>query len=179
MTNALRVVGHLLRGHTSLWQCYTSITWRTCEVCLSWHGRIVHDPAALPPHNGCVHDVRGFSVWKLRAYREMGRRMEGRARDELRRRDLFRRAMAMLSVDPEASIGLFDRAAAIDVYLYEIEALGKNPILADPPLRARMREVLLARWKSKFATERYERQPELARSQQEQWGVQQIKEIFA
>ena len=178
MTNALRVVGHLLRGHTSLWQCYTTITWRTCEVCLSWHGRVVRHPAAFPPHDGCAHELRRFSVWKLRAYREMGRRMGERARDELRRRDLSQRAVAMLSVDPEASIGLFDRAAAIDVHLHEIEDLGKNPVLADPALRARMREVLLARWKSKFATERYERQPELSRSQQEQWGVQQIKEIF-
>lgn len=104
--------------------------------------------------------------------------MQERAADELRRRKLFRQARNLLSVDSETSLNLFDQAASIDVYLPEIDALREDPALADSALRTRMREIHLARWKSKFATERYERQPELARAQQEQWGVQQIKEIF-
>ncbi len=179
MTNRLRALGHLFRGRTSLWQCYTSVTWRTCEACLAWHGRIVGHPEAFPSHTGCTHELRRFPVWKLGVYRDMSRRMQERALDELRRRKLFQQARDLLSVDSETSLGLFDQAAAIDVYLPEIEALSEDPALTDSDLRTRMREIHLARWKSKFATERYERQPELARTQQEQWGVQQIKEIFA
>jgi len=178
MTNVLRVLGHVLRGRTSLWQCYTSVTWRTCEACLAWHGRIVGHPVAFPSPDGCPRELRRFPVWRLGAYRSMSRRMRDRAADELRRRKLFRQARDLLSVDAETSLNLFDQAAAIDVYLPEIRALREDPALADSALRTRMREVHLARWKSKFATERYERQPELARAQQEQWGVQQIKEIF-
>ncbi len=179
MTDLVRILGHLLRGQTSLWQCYTSVTWRTCKECLAWHGRIVAHPAEFPAHEGCPRELRRFPVWRLRAYRRMGRRMADRAADELRRRDLFQRARDLLSVDPEASLKLFDQAAAIDVYLPEVEALRDDPALIDPSLRARVGEIHLARWKSKFARERYERQPEIARTEQERWGVQRIKELFA
>ncbi len=178
MTNFVRVLGHLLRGRTALWQCYTTVSWRTCAECLSWHGRIVAGPSAFPAHNGCPHEVRRFPVWRLAAYRAHGQRMAERAREELQRRDLFRQAIALLPTDQERSVGLFDRAAAVDVYIPELETLARHPVLADPALRARLREVHLARWKSKFAKERYERQPERARTQQERWGVQRIKELF-
>lgn len=179
MINSLRVLGHLLRGRTSLWQCYTSVTPATCAACLARHGRIVDRPTDAPALDTCSHELRRFPVWKLRAHRAMGHRMEKRAQEELRRRSLFERALAMLPMDPQTGLALFDQAAAINVYLPEIEALGSNRALADPDLRAQVREIHLVRWKSKFATERYERQPELARAQQEQWGVQRIRELFS
>ncbi len=178
MTTLVRVLGHLLRGRTSLWQCYTTVSWRTCDRCLAWHGRIVADRGAFPPHNGCPHDLRPFPVWRLAAHRAHGRRMTERAQEELQRRKLFRQAAALLPSDPARSLDLFDQAASVDVYLPELEALAQHPALADPALRSRLRDIHVARWKSKFAKERYERQPELARSQQERWGVQRIKELF-
>jgi hypothetical protein len=178
MTNLARILGHLLRGRTSLWQCYTNVTWRTCAVCLSWHGRIVADPKPVPSHPGCVRELRKFPVWRLAEHRARGRRMAERARQETQRRQLLRTAAGCLSTDPEESLRLFDRAGAVDVYLPEVEEVARDPALTDPALRARLREILLTRWKAKFATERYERQPELARTEQEAWGVARIKELL-
>jgi len=178
MLTPLRVVGHLLRGRVFLWQAYTNVTWRTCETCLSWHGRIVADPTAFSCHKGCPHELRKLSVWKLAEHREQGKRMAARARAEIRRRDLFCRAVASLATDPEGSLRLFDQAGSVDVYLPEVEALAREQPLTDPALRARLREILLVRWKAKFAMERYERQPELARTEQEAWGVARIKRLL-
>lgn len=175
---SLRILGHLLRGRTRLWQCYTSVTWRTCDACLAWHGRIVTDPASFPRHAACHQEVQSFPTWRLAAHRKQGRRMADRAQAELHRRALFREATALLPTDPERSLTLFDQAAAVDVYLPEVETLARERALTDPHLRTRLRETLLRHWKSKFAKDRYERQPELARVQQEQWGVQRIKELL-
>lgn len=179
MITLVRMVGHFLCGRTSLWQFYTSVSWRTCEGCLTWHGRIVADRGSVPRRDGCPHELRPFPVWRLATHRKQGRQMAQRARDELRRRDLFREAVALLPTDPERSLNLFDQAGSLDVYLPEIEALAQEgPVLADPALRARLREIHLERWKSKFARGRYERQPELARTAQEAWGVSRIRELF-
>lgn len=174
----LRTMSQLLRGRFRLWLCYTNVTWRTCERCLAWHGRIVDDPDRFPRHEGCQRELRPFPVWRLRAYSDEGRRMAGRARDELWRRSLFREAIALLPTEPKRSLILFDQAAAVDVYVPEVEALAREEALADPALRAQLREALLRRWKSKFAKERYERQPELARLEQERWGAQRIRELL-
>lgn len=178
MLTTLHVLGHLLRGRVALWQCYTSVTWRTCERCLSWHGRIVADPKSFPPHDGCAHELRRFLVWRLAEHREHSRRMVERAREELHRRDLFSKAAASLPTDPAEALRLFDRAAFVDVYIPELEALARDQTLTDPALRARLREILLKHWMAKFARERYERQPELARTEQEAWGVARIKELL-
>lgn len=181
MLNALRVITLLLRGRVRLWQCYTNVTWRTCAACLRWHGRIVADPSAFPDHDGCEHKLLQFPVWKLAAFREKGRRMAERAEAELTRRKLFQEAILLLPQDGERAAALFDQAGAVDVYLPELERLAAEqaPLLqANPALRSRLGEVFLYRWKAKFAKDRYERQPELARTQQERWGVQRIKELF-
>jgi hypothetical protein len=104
--------------------------------------------------------------------------MAERACQENQRRKLLRTAVGCLSTDPEESLRLFDRAAAVDVYLPEVEEVARDQALTDPALRARLREILVTRWKAKFATERYERQPELARAEQEAWGVARIKELL-
>lgn len=177
--NFLCAMGHLLRGRTKLWLCYTSVTGRTCEACLAWHGRIVARPEEFPLRDGCPHEVQAFPVWKIGVYRELGARMVARAQAEVRRRKLLREVQALLATEPQRALALLDEAAAVDLFLPEVEALAREPALVDPALRAQVREVLLRRWKSKFAQERYERQPELARTQQEQWGVRFIQEILA
>ncbi|MCX7750743.1 MAG: hypothetical protein N2320_04250 [Candidatus Bipolaricaulota bacterium] len=174
----LRILGHLLRGRTTLWQLYTNVHWRTCEACLALHGRIAPRPDGFP-RDGCPHEARPFPVWRLREHRELGARMAARAEAELRRRALVRQARALLATDPEGALRLLDEAGKVDVYLPEVEDLARDPALADPALRARVRTVLLARWKGKFAHERYERQPELARTEQERWGVRRIEELLA
>ncbi len=179
MTTALRILGHLLRGQTRLWLLYTNVNWRTCEGCLAWHGRIVARPDDFPPHNGCPHEARPFPVWKLGEYRELSARMADRAGAELRRRALLREARSLLPTDPERALALLDEAGAVNVYLPEVEALARDPSLSDSALRARVRAVLLSRWKAKFAHDRYERQPELARTEQERWGVRRIEELLA
>lgn len=178
MTHLVRMLGYLLRGRASLWLRYTAVTWRTCDECLTWHGRIVADRDSFPRHESCHHELRPFPVWHLAAHRQYGRRMGERAREELHRRDLLREATALLPTDRERSLSLFDEAASVDVYLPEVETLARDPAFADLDLRTRLRETLLRRWKSKFAKERYERQPELARSQQEEWGVQRIRDLL-
>lgn len=178
MTTAFRILGHVLRGRTRLWLLYTNVNWRTCEGCLTWHGRIVARPEDFP-RDGCPREARPFPVWKLKEYRELSARMAARAEAELARRALLREARALLPTDPERALALLDEAGAVDVYLPEVEALARDPSLSDPALRTRVRAVLLARWKAKFAHERYERQPELARTEQERWGVQRIEELLA
>ncbi len=177
----LRILGHLLRARLYLFLCYTNVNWRTCEECLRWHGRIVADPQEFPAHNSCPHELLRFPVWRLRRFAQEAARMRQRAQAELHRRALFRQAVDTLAANPEASVKLFEQAGQVDVYLPELERLAseKSELLRDSELRARLREVFLRQWKAKFARERYERQPEGARTAQEAWGVARIKELFA
>lgn len=176
----LRILGHLLRGRTKLYQCYTNVNWRTCPECLSWHGRIVASPQGFPACDSCAHEVLAFSVWQLPAFRAKARAMAFRAKEELRRRELFRKGVELLPRDGQEALTLFDQAGAVDVYLPELEDLAREEALlsSSPELRRALGEVFLRRWKAKFAKERYERQPELARTEQEQYGVRRIQELF-
>jgi len=182
MLEALRIVGHLLLGRTHLWQYYTNITWRTCEGCLAWHGRIAPRPEAFPdPGDDCESKLLKFPVWELAAYREKGRLMRKLAQEELWRRETFRKAEALLPSQPEEALRLFDQAGAVDLYIPELErlAVGQRELLArDPGLRAALREVFLRRWSGKFAKPRYERLPERMRQARERWGEGRIKELF-
>lgn len=178
----LRVLGHLLRGRLRLYQCYTNVTWRTCESCLSWHGRIVAHPKAFAVPDACPHEVLPFPVWRLPEYRAKGARMRARAEEELRRRVWWREGLELLPARPEEALARFAQAAAVDVYLPELEALVLRHgawLRERPEIRGALRELFVAAWKAKFAKERYERQPEPARRAQEKWGLARIQELLA
>ncbi|MFN3346203.1 MAG: hypothetical protein ACK42E_00085, partial [Candidatus Bipolaricaulaceae bacterium] len=176
------VLSHLLRGHLRLYQCYTNVTWRTCEVCLSWHGRILARPGAFAVDDGCVHEVLSFPVWQLPRYRQKGQRMRARAEEELRRRSWWQEGVNLLPTQPQEALDKFAQAAEVDLYIAELEALvaQHGPWLREQPeIRRAMRDLFLTAWKAKFAKERYERQPEQARMEQEKWGLGRIKELLA
>lgn len=174
--------GHLLRGHIRLYQCYTTVNWRTCEACLSWHGRIVANPKHFPADDGCAHEVLAFPIWRLGEHRRKAERMKAKAAEELARREKWRKATKLLKEDPARALSLFEEAAKTDVYLEEVEKLaeeGAGWLRENGEVRAALREILLRGWKRKFTKERYERQPELARTAQEQFGLERIKELFS
>lgn len=180
-SDVLRIVGYILCGQARLYQCYTNVTWRTCELCLSWHGRIVRRPEEFPEHNGCAHETLAFPVWRLGEFRRKGERMQAKAAAEISRREKWRKGMDLLLHNPSAALALFREAAQIDVYLPEIEELvGRygDWLKANPETRGALRELLVDGWKAKFAKERYERQPELARTAQEKFGLERIKELL-
>ena len=182
MLDGLRVARYLILGRWQLWQYYTNVTWRTCEKCLAWHGRIAARPDAFPePRDGCERKLLPFPARKLPFYREKARLMRERAQAELERRRLFQEAVRLLSQDPDRALSLFDRAGAIDVYIPELERLveeHRETLSGSPELRQRLREVFLRRWGEKFAKPRYERLPERLRQAQERWGLARIKELF-
>ncbi len=178
----LRVLSHLLRGHLRLYQCYTNVTWRTCEGCLSWHGRILSRPSAFAIDDDCVHEVLAFPVWQLPLYRQKGRRMRARAEEELRRRGLWQEGVNLLTACPEEALEKFALATEVDLYLPELEILVEQHgswLKEQPRIRSALRELFLAAWKAKFSKERYERQPEQARMDQERWGLARIQELLA
>lgn len=183
MWNWLRVSSHLVRGRRYLWQYYTDVTWRTCEDCLRWHGRIAGSPAAFPKQgDSCKRELLRFPVWELGAYREKARAMQERARRELERRRLFQEALRLLPEDPQGAVALFDRAGAVDVYIPELERLSeeyRELLSREPGLRQELRELFLRRFSGKFQTPRYERLPELMRTERERWGAGRIKELFS
>ncbi len=182
LSNWFKILSHILRGHLRLYQCYTNVNWRTCEVCLSWHGRIVAHPKHFPAHNSCPHEVLAFSVWRLGEYRAKGERMRAKAQSELDRREKWRRARELLPHDASAALALFQEAAQVDVYLAEVEELLRETaawLRENPAVQARLRQVLVAGWKAKFAKERYERQPELARTAQEKFGLERLQELLS
>jgi len=178
----MRILWHLVLGRRTLWQYYTNVTWRTCERCLTWHGRIAASPRVFPnPDDGCERKLLTFPVWELPTYREKARLMRRRVEEELERRRLFQRAKGALSSSPEQAVELFDRAGSVDVYIPELEQLVEQhgEILAGAPeLSARLRETFLRRWSEKFAKARYERLPERMRLAREKWGERRIKELF-
>jgi hypothetical protein len=175
------ILRYLLQGKIKLYQCYTNVNWRTCEGCLSWHGRIVPRPGDFPAHDSCAHEVLAFHVWKIGEYRKKGERMRRRAEEELSRREKWRKALEILAHDWEKALALIEEAAQVDVYLPEVEELvekNRDWLLENPSIRKALREILIAGWKKKFAKERYERQPEMARVSQEKFGLQRLGELL-
>lgn len=182
LLDLFRVFSHLLRGHLRLYQCYTNVTWRTCEVCLSWHGRILARPSAFAVDDGCVHEILAFPVWQLPAYRQKGQRMRARAEEEMRRRTLWQEGVSLLPTQPQEALAKLAQAAEVDVYIPEVEALvaQHGPWLRErPEICIAMRDLFVSAWKAKFAKERYERQPEQARLDQEKWGLARIQELLS
>jgi len=107
--------------------------------------------------------------------------MRAKAEEELLRREKWRKAAELLTTDPPSALALFKEAAQTDVYLPEVEELvEKNRawLSENQAVRAALREILVSGWKAKFTKERYERQPELARTSQERFGLERLKELL-
>ncbi len=164
------------------YQYYTNVNYLSCEKCLAWHGTIRRSPNAFPTlDDGCESGVLQIPPKLVRAYRKQAKRMQARARSELRRRELFEQAMSRLVEAPEEALALFDQAFQIDVYIPDIERLADvhEAFLRDQP---EMRDQLCIRfvkaYSDKFGWRRYERLPERMRLQREKAGIDRIRELL-
>jgi hypothetical protein len=164
------------------YQYYTNVNYRTCERCLSWHGVIRRKPNAFPvPDDGCESAILQIPAKQRRAYRLQAKRMQLRAQSELKRREWFDAAVALLPEDAVSALALLDRSATIDLYIPDIErlaALHAEFLAEQPGIREQLRIQLRKAFSDKFGWRRYERLPELMRLQREQTGVRRIDELF-
>ncbi len=164
------------------YQYYTNVTYSTPAHCLSWHGKIVHDPNAFSPvTDGCVYKILAVSHKELSYYREQERIMRAIAQAELHRRELFAAAKEMLDKDPDQAVELSSQAAQIEVYIPELERLVREKadvLKAHPDVCQRLGKIFYQAYSDKFGRPRYERFPERMRLAREQAGLIRIKELF-
>ncbi len=107
--------------------------------------------------------------------------MRAKAAEEIQRREKWRKAAAILTEDPASALALFKEAAQTDLYLPEVEELvekNRDWLEENKAVRAMLREIFVRAWKAKFTKERYERQPELARTSQEKFGLERLAELL-
>ncbi len=162
------------------YQYYTNITYSTPAKCLALHGRIASSPREFPDDN-CPRRILAFPRGELAYYRGQAEKMRALAQAELKRRELFRDAEAVLEEDPEKALRLFTEASQIETYIPEIELLleRKGRFLSrTPELRRRLGEIFYRAYSDKFGRPRYERFPERMRLAREQAGLSRIKELF-
>ncbi len=182
MWNGVRVLAQVARGRRKLYQYYTNVTWRTCEECLSWHGRIRPRPEAFPdPRDGCPRHLLPFPVRQLGDYRTKSKQMAEAVRRERERRSWFQQAEEIVDSDPEQALRLLRQAGRVDVYLPEVERLAcrhRALLRDDPELRDRLCGVVLEAWHEKFALPRYERLPERMREEHEKSGARYIEALL-
>ena len=107
--------------------------------------------------------------------------MRATAQAEMKRRTLFEEGMDTLGADVELAIDRFRAAAAIDLYIEDLERLAmlhSNRLDADPDLCERLRALFAKAFSDKFGWRRYERLPEVMRFQREKAGMRRIDELF-
>lgn len=164
------------------YQYYTNLSHRTCERCLAWHGAIRSAPAKFPDHqDGCERSILPIPWRELKAYRDKSRRMRAAAAAELTRRGLFTEASGLLADNPKLAIERFRAAAAIDLFIPELEGLVERHagvLRSDPSLRGELRAMFVKAYSDKFGWRRYERLPEVMRLQREAGGIARINELF-
>jgi len=176
----LKVLYHKLRGRDQLLQFYANINHSVSEECLKLHGKIFTSREKVPDPD-CTYNVLRFPVDELDRYREKSDRMANLAREELRRRRLWREAKEALRAGrKEEGVELFREAGDIDLYLAELEEFmeeeGKD---LSEGVREKLKKVFLRAYREKFAKDKYERQPELMRRQREEAGKRRIRELFS
>jgi hypothetical protein len=164
------------------YQYYTNVNYLTCAECLAWHGMIRRRADAFPQiEDGCASSILPIPRKQLRTFRDKAKQMRLRAQGELARRALFEEAEALLSSQPEEALGLFGRAATIDLYIPDIERLVKAHdgfLRAHPDVRDRLRLQWLKAYSDKFGWRRYELLPEVMRLQREKAGMARISELL-
>jgi hypothetical protein len=167
---------------TTYYQYFTNVTHATCPDCLAWHGVISGDPATFTERgDGCERKVLPFARSELDERREMEREMKRLALDELERRRLFREGSDALGVDNERALAFFSSAAAVEVYVVELERLAEERdriLRSDAALRARLHALFSRAFSDKFGRPRYERFPEGMRYTLEKSGLARIRELF-
>jgi len=168
--------------HRVHYQYYTNVNYRSCPQCLALHGAIRSNPAAFPERqDGCERAILPIARRELKAHREKARRMRATAQAELKRRTLFEEGMDALSADVELAIDRFRAAAAIDLYIEDLERLvmlHSKRLDADPALCERLRALFAKAFSDKFGWHRYELLPEAMRFQREKAGMRRIGELF-
>ena len=163
------------------YQYYTNVTYSTPAECLTRHGRIASSPNEFPDDDDCPHRILSFTRSELSYHRDQAEKMRAIAQAELKRRDLFQQAEAVLEEDPEVALGLFAQASQIETYIPELERLieRKGDFLSRvPEVRQRLGEIFYRAYSDKFGRPRYERFPERMRLAREQAGLSRIKELF-
>lgn len=109
------------------YQHYAMINPAACPACLSKHGELFTDLSQAPPHHeGCRCQYLPVAAQELKEKKEQGQRMQAKAQAELQRRGLFRQGMELLAQDPERGLEALQAAAAIDVYIEELEQLHRR-----------------------------------------------------
>ena len=146
------------------------------------HGIIRSSPDKFPDReDACERSILPVSRRDLKVYREKSRDMRAAAKAELRRRSLFADALEQLSTDPKAAILLFRRAAAIDLFVEDLEEMAdlhRGLLERDPDLRAQLCGMFVKAYSDKFGWRRYERLPEVMRLAREKAGIERIRELF-
>ena len=169
-------------GGTSLYQYYAQVTHNTCERCLRRHGEIFSDLTQAPPiHPGCRCSFLEIPANELDYYRDKAERMRAKAEAELRRRELFQCAReALRDGDPRGALELFREAAAIEVYVEELEELfaeDQEPLREHPELVAQLKKVFTWGYRDTLQKGKYEHMPEGMKWARERWGVERIAEL--
>lgn len=171
----------------ALYQYYATVHYLTCEQCLRRHGEIFHSLDLAPPlHEGCRCSYLKFKPTELNYYKEKSTRMKAKAEQELKRRGLFWQAAKLLRSEPKKALELFQAAAAIEVYLPEIEKLCQRNLHSvlrsnlpdDPDLAKELQRIFINGYQDKFIKDKYQHMPEGMRWARESWGVKWIKELF-
>lgn len=165
------------------YQFYANVNYRTCPRCLALHGRIeAHEDAFPPCPDGCQYTIVPFSRKELSHHKEQRRAMRIAAQNEMKRRELLNRGIALLGEDNEQAISLLSSSTRYDLYIPEVERLVKakgDVLRRDKALRERLLKVFVQAYSDKFGWRRYERLPEPMRIAREREGIRRLREILA
>ncbi len=171
-----------LRRTRTYYQYYTNVTYSTCSACLSLHGQIAKLSSEFPRcHLGCARHILKFSRRELKQRREQEKKMRLVSKRESIRRQLFSAAEKSLASDRKKALSLFQRAAQLEVYIPEVEALchkSADLLQSSPWLSNELRTIFIKGFSDKFGRPRYERLAEPMRNTLEQAGIVQIRELF-
>lgn len=164
------------------YQFFTNVTYRTCETCLSEHGRIANRADAfLRCDDYCERHVVPFFRNELAYRRRLQKEMFASSKGELERRRLFNSGIAALGGDNEEALNLLTASARYDLYIPEVKRLiaAKEGVLrADSDLRRRLLAVFARAYSDKFGWHRYERLPEPMRIAREMEGLRRLREML-
>ena len=165
------------------YQFYANVNYRACPECLALHGKIASKESAFPPcPEGCQYTIVSFPHKELSYHKEQQRQMRIAAQNELKRRELFNRGIALLGEDNEEAVALLTESAHYDLYIPEVERLvaEKGEVLREnPSIRERLLKVFVQAYSDKFGWRRYERLAELMRIAREEHGIKRLRELLA